>query len=558
MMAVAGIGNLAPKRLFMENKKKIYIAVTALVVVLLAAVGIYALSGTAEEQEKKDKKKSKYSDKVCLADNYIDALPANPVAIVRVQADRLLEKSELLSNSDFNRLYSDFKDIFPENLQANVDAFLADPSSAGVDITRPVYAGVYMNGVTEMVAAVPLSDKQRLIEVMMSVLTDLDYEVVEEEGGLCYIVDNYGKRFPNVVFDNKTLLCTPYADVMKFVQSSGSGLSSDEAYSTLFASGSDVAMAADIDNILSIYGDSVLKGPTGKAVSNILAGSRIDATVDFVNGGVDGVAELKLQPKYAPIAGIIKGATGKHIKYMPDNAVAIYNFKADINVLYNMLPTLIDGVSDISVIDNAMEMFGIDKSFINRLSTEFSLAVLPSAKVGKEYGPRFVIAMDNPDKEIFNFVLNFIGKENLEKIGADAYALGLNKYATQNRNGKVKTSVAGYDYCLAYNNGTMFLIPVDVYRSKVVSSSSVGNAWFKELGGKELCVNTTALDRCGFVLPDYVQKFMDFMQIGTLTVEFDDISKMKMHLDVQEKGCNVLKLATDTFFKNFLSLILPK
>ena len=532
------------------NKKKIIITAIVALVVIFAVISLSIFSGSSDEQPEKKEKASKYSNKVCLADNYIDALPEKPLAVVRVQADKMLEKSEILKNSDMTKFYSDFKDILSDKMQESVDAFIANPSSAGIDLSKPVYAGVYMSDSVAVLATASVSDKMRLIEVLNSIIVDLDYQIVEQPDGLCYVADNEGERIKNVAFDNKTLLVAPYGDVMDFVAMGSSNLSKDAKYSALHAAQSDVAMMSAVDNMLSPAKSSKGDAVVG-TISKVLADASMNATLDFVDGGADGVAKLKLQEKYKGITGVLKGATGKHMEYIPSNAIAILNFKADINVLYNMLPTLLDGVSSVSMIDNALEMFGIDKSFINTLSTEYSVAVLPAELVGEDYGPRFILAVENPDREIFDFVLDFFGKDKLEQVDKDVYALGFNKYVKKDKNGKLQTLTAGNDYYIAYRSGTVFLVPQDVYRKCIVSRTA-SSSWFSGMKGKEVCLNSAKIKNSGMSFPSYFHMLMEIFQVEAVTVDFDDVSHMTLRLDVSRKDCNMLKSATDKFCANFL------
>ena len=517
------------------KKKIIKIALLSLVVILAVVALIMLWGGSSDKTEKSAKvKKPKYSNKVYFAGNYIDALPEKPLALIRVRVDKMLEKSEALSNDDLRMMYSAFGVVLPDKVRKNADALLNNPSSAGIDISKPLYAGVYQNASgdnVDIVLAASISDKQRLTEVLESILSEFDYDIVEQKDGLCYVVDNSGTRVVNAVFDNNTLLCSN-ADVMNYVSAGGSTLSKNEQYKALSESTDDIAMVSDIDNVLSFGSDSLQHN----GASKIFADACVEANLDFVTGGAEGVVEVKLQPKYQVLTNVLKGATGKYMKYMPDNAVAIFNFNADVNVLYDMLPVLFDGIVDKSMIDQYLT----DKSFLNTLSTEYTIAALPSAfkKSGGDIS-NCIIAIDDPDKKVLHMLTN----ANLQKIDTDLYTY---RYKVENK---------PYTATLGHMEGTLFLIPDARNIDLLPDGSAKRSTWFNGLEGKEVCINAAALDgNSEAFVPEFLE-LLDLMQVETVTLDFDNMSHIDMRLDVADKTRNMMKLISDTFFIQIKDMI---
>lgn len=517
------------------KKKIIKIALLSLVVILAVVALIMLWGGSSDKTEKSAKvKKPKYSNKVYFAGNYIDALPEKPLALIRVRVDKMLEKSEALSNDDLRMMYSAFGVVLPDKVRKNADAFLNNPSSAGIDISKPLYAGVYQNASgdnVDIVLAASISDKQRLTEVLESILSEFDYDIVEQKDGLCYVVDNSGTRVVNAVFDNNTLLCSN-ADVMTYASAYGGTISKNEQYKALFESTDDIAMVSDIDNVLSSGSDSLQYG----GVSKIFADACVEANLDFVAGGAEGVVEVKLQPKYKALTNVLKGATGKHMKYMPDNAVAIFNFKADINALYEMLPIFLDGAIDMNLVDKYL----IDKSFLNTFSVEYMVALLPGAikNSGGDIS-QCIMAIDDPDKKIFGMLAD----TNFQKVDKNTYIYGY------------KVGDNSYTACLGHMEGALFVIMDTNNIALLPDGSAKRSTWFNGLEGKEVCINAAALDENSEAFVPEFLELLDLMQVETVTLDFDNMSHIDMRLDVADKTRNMMKLISDTFFIQIKDMI---
>lgn len=542
----------------MDKNKKLKIVAISLAAVI-AVAGMFAMfggpsSGGAANTD--ENSVAAPSHKVYMSENYIDALPDNPFVLVRIPADRLLDKSELLKNDKLTKVYSNFKDILPEKLQENLDSFLVNPSTSGLDFSKPLYAGMYSGDSLSCVITASVSDKIRFMDFMNSFITEYDYSIEEQDNGLCYILDPEGERYKEVVFDSKSLLYAPDGDAMLFVKEGGSSLSTDSAYCHVFEADNDIAFTINVGGVVAEVGDSLPSDIAGKAITRLMQGSVINGRADFVNGAADMVVDMNMLPEYKGIQNFVKGGNGKNLEYMPANSVAVFNFTTDMFALYDMLPNLVDGLNSTEMLDKGLEMLGIDKSLLNSLSTEFTFAVLPAALVGEDYGPRFVLAVSAPDNMIFDLLVGVIGTSVLEKVTDNVYALGINEYMKENADGSSQVLKAGFDYCLAYKNGTIFFLPQDVYNRNVALPYNNGSAWFNSFKGKEIALDYNRFRMANFDMPEELMSILNMLKIETVTVEFDNMGQARIRLEAEENDENLLKTTADAFCAGFLNMML--
>lgn len=536
----------------MDKRNITRIAIGSLAALIAVAASFFIFDGCSSGKDKSEQSnETEASSRVFFDDNYINALPAGPLALVNLSPDSIIKESALLQNEQLMSVYKTYKVLLPEELQKNADMFISNPSSCGIDVEKPIYAGIYNSDEPYAVVAVSLADRDRFLEVLMSVLKELDYNVVEQNDGLCYVVDENGERLKEFAFDGKALLIAPENDVLELAPEGGSKLASNPVFVDFIATGSDMGFSLDMGVLFEENKEYLPDAMLNADVETFVKELRLAAYLDFTKGGAALLTDIQLQSKYNALLGLIKGGTGKHFSYMPSGSVGILNFYLDLNALYSMLPEITKVENITERVDNLLKLAGFDNSLLNTLSTEFTIALLPKEQVGRYYAPRFVFAMDCSDKTVFDKFVKMMELQMSESNGTALYKLGMNSYSA---NGGTEMT-AGCDYLVFYKDEMVFVMPEDIYENDFQSQNSqTVPAWFNEFKGKEACFDLNRLAELGIKEDREMQELKSRLGLQAFTVDFEDISSIRFGLHSKDKESNLLKVIADEVVRTSLEM----
>lgn len=484
------------------------------------------------------------------------AFPAGAEVMVRFGLNAFLEKSELLQNSDLQSLINEYKDALPEKVRAGIDAVIKNPAAAGINLSEPVVAAVYVadsSAKANVIAAIPLASRSDMVNLAAPVLKELDFEI-EARDGLQYIVDPDGNALKNVVIDEKMILFTGDVPVADVINDSGERAIDNPKFSVLLESRDDVAVAFDAADVYM----PPASDKAGKAFLEMLKGMHLLMSLNAEAGHLALSWDLDLPKEYSSVLSTLDKATGKHMKFVPANSIAVANARLDLNSLIKVLPKFIDNVDTVADIESMLKFMGIDKPTLNRMCTEYTVAMLASAKVGRQFAPRFVLAADCPDRAIFDKIVALV-RGRMRNVAADVYALGANRYMDYS-SGMAVERVAGYDYYLAYCAGTLLILPEDIYKKGLSANGIQGNARgsqrFADLKGRAAFADIAGINRefrSGALKAD--KQLMDIVSIlhstgavKNATIGVDKLSNVELRLNFNDKSNNSLKVIADIIF----------
>lgn len=484
------------------------------------------------------------------------AFPAGAEAMLRFDLNAFLEKSELLQNSGLLSLVNEYKDALPEKVRAGIDAVIKNPAAAGIDLSEPVVAAVYAAdscSTAYAMVAIPLASRNDMVSFAAPILKELDFEI-EARDGLQYVVDPDGNPLKNVVIDEKMVLFSGDVPVADVINDSGARAIDNPKFSGLLESSADLAVAFDAGGIYMPPAGS----KSGKAFTEMLQGMHLLLSLNAETGHLSLSWNLDLPKEYSSVLGTLDKATGKHMKFVPANSIAVANVKLDLNSLIKVLPKFMENVDTAADIESMLKFMGIDKPALNRMCTEYTVAMLPSAKVGRQFAPRFVLAADCPDRGIFDKIVALV-RGRMRNVAADVYALGANRYMDYS-SGMAVERVAGYDYYLAYCAGTLLILPEDIYKKGLsangISGNAKGSQRFADFRNRAAFADIAGINRefrSGALKAD--KQLMDIVSIlhstgavKNATIGVDKLSNVELRLNFNDKSNNSLKVIADIIF----------
>lgn len=465
----------------------------------------------------------------------MEILPDNPLVLAKIEAGKLLKESEVLENKYIKEKFDDALDNLddmPSDVQDKIREIFNDPGESGIDLSSPVVFALY--GEEEFVFSVPVSSKSKLVDMLTVFLETNDYELNETDD-IYYICDDDGERVKNMAFNSDVMIISYKRPAKYYFNHDGKKAVDNDKYDDFFDSDDELAVFVDGESFVSEFKKYIMHEGIPSQIIEVMEGASIFAGASLKGNTAVTSMKINLADDYEPFLECIENGTGKHFEYMPKNSLAIANVRLNINEdvrkVLRQIPEYYDAMAD-------------------ALSTEYTVALLPSAACGKylEEYPRFVAAADCSN-DAFKLILELLKKQTGFKENSDGtYSLGLNRDHLWGIDVEYSYT-SGYDYVMKYADGVLLVLPEDIYRSEYADGKLKNNAGQNDLyddnRGVALIVDDVrvmawAEAASGQKIGDYKSKFF-----GHTFLEINTLGDIVLRHELIDPNVNPLKAAVD-------------
>lgn len=492
---------------------------------------------------------------MCSLPSYMNIFPNSPIFMLSLNLEKILDDSDILENRNAMKFIEKNSEKLPRYAKEALNAFIKNPEAAGIDLEKPAVAAFYKGMQKELVVSIPVADRKMMVGFFSPFLNDAGV-VIKQVDGYYYLGNKQGKISERVVFDDNKLVISVGKPVSYYLQYSGQKAVDNSNYKKFFKSDSDVAAVVEP----ALWADKFMSNndPNFKQFLNIFKNTSYISTLDFEEGELSWKnLYINIPKQHEKAFKFVKNGNGKLLKYMPENSLCVMNFNLDMNSFIKLLPLCEPSLKNADEVYKMLEKEGIDRKTINEFCTDYAVAVLPAERVGRNNALRFVVAIDCADKKIYDKFINKI-KTNRKQVHPGVYAMGFNKYL-ECTDTYCKDTVAGFDYYLTYRNGTILLMPEDVYNSglssKGLSRNALNNPIYREYKDKAFVLDYKALSEelmygklkfdDGLVKGVYLVNSLLSVESGVIDVKSPLDSEISININSEE---NTLKVLIDILF----------
>ena len=448
-----------------------------------------------------------------VADNYLKAIPDNPVAMLKVNVGNLLDESEILENPIVKPLISSSANQLPQGMTGLFNEIVAEPEASGLDFDMPAVLAVVSAKPMNVVITLPVADKSRL-EKMLQCFSDGDVEITTE-GGVSR-VNTYSNEFDVAYDDTKFVvaLAETGANVMEYMNLQTGAVDNAE-YKQFFSAADDAALYASGAELYDFVASAPYFMYNVRHADDIeiMKEMSILITLNFENG----YAELALDCDYPQelkdkFGSYLASSTKEHLKYIPEDAFFVVDFGIDTE-------TAIENMSDEerTGLESSLALLGLDASSLASMSGDVTFAVSSADNM-----PLIMAVFDCNDQAVFNSITSL-----LEFILP--------------RNG----------YNVAHLDNKIFILPSQIFNmvksgAGVVSldSNALDNALVSSMG------NAALLD-CDKLVSALGDDF-DMGEYGSLVSSLESVrlqvespTRVVLRVTTKDKNTNILKIALD-------------
>lgn len=373
-------------------------------------------------------------------DNYLKAIPDNPVAMMKVNAGNLLDESELLENPIIKPMISTSASQLPQSMVDLFNEIVEEPEASGLDFDMPAVLAVVSAKPMNVVITLPVADKSRL-EEMLQCFSDGDVEITTE-GGVSR-VNTYSNEFDIAYDDVKFVvaLAETGANVMEYMNLQAGAVDNAE-YNQFFSAVDDVVMFVSGDEIFDLVaGDPYFMYNVRHADDiDILKEISLLLTLNFENGYAELAVNCDLPEEYKEkYADFFVPSTKKHLKYVPEEAFFVLDMGCNTE---DALESMSE--DEIKRLGSALSLLGLNATALPSLSGEITFAVFGPAEA-----PMLVAIFDCNDPAVFNSVISTLSMfMPFEKVEENVYSFG---------------NLGNSNYNLAYLDEKIFFVPAGTF-----------------------------------------------------------------------------------------------
>lgn len=390
--------------------------------------------------------------------NYLSVIPKDSVAAIKINIGQLLDKSEVLEMKavkDLAELGASQADASIES-QRLLKAILKDPNASGLDVNQPMVA-VFEGLNMKVLLTFAVSDKDALNNTLETLLKELeksglDIELEDSEKGYTTInVEAYeGHSYCLAAFDKSKLvfaIAEKNPDVVPYMELEYEDQAlSDSRFQAFVNAQKDLSIYYDLSILseimpllqaqmpeLNMGGYlEMMEGATGLVSLDFQQGK---AVIDYEM--INPSDELKAYYKQ-----FVKKPSKKLLAYVPENSYLVANMG-----LQN-LSKCFDYIPEATTMFNEI---GLKAEWLNDLNGDFTFAISQSKQAEE---PLLIFAAQCKNGNFIRFCENLLQQEvGLEEVADQVYALdGMSKQT---------------NYFVGYKDGTMFLMPGNIYEQCV-------------------------------------------------------------------------------------------
>lgn len=434
-------------------KKRLIIPVFSLLCVLLFA----ACSG---------KKKDAVAQEqvavlsVSASNEYLKVLPADAIAIIKLDFGSLLDKSEVLEN--FFVKAGIEKEIIelPADKRTLIKSICDNPNGSGINIDAPVYMAVINVEPACVVVAMAMNDVEAF-EKTLSIISDGEFKYSTKNGmkhvdtGVSEGAVAYDSDKIVIVFDDRL------ADVADYIELDEDEMAlNKEMFAAVFEGDDDLMSAFDIERYGSEMVECGVVEPEFEPFFAMLQECALYWSNNFENGCMVTKGDLTLPAELRDAIDLwVKKSTHRHFDYIPANSFAVMSYNFNMTHLYPTLQSLgvlaelnANGISN-----------GLVKDFLKAVSGDYTVACWVNGRDIEDL--QLMAAVDCNDRSIFDLLAAYIVYEyDARKVDTDVYALNLNINEEYNYyTGEYESVTRGSDYYIMYKDGALMLMPENLY-----------------------------------------------------------------------------------------------
>ena len=181
---------------------------------------------------------------------YLNVLPGNAYAIMKLDFGNLLDKSQILSSPIVKVGFNQFVNDAPEEIATLLKSIYENPSKSGIDLSAPVYAALVK---VEPVAAVMTIPVKNINDFEALLHTIVPSGLIQENGGMKYI--NLGLDNVKVAYDADKLVIAYhqyYADVWSYTNMAAEAMAVNaKKFSSFFKGDDDAKIVFNVETIIN-------------------------------------------------------------------------------------------------------------------------------------------------------------------------------------------------------------------------------------------------------------------------------------------------------------------
>lgn len=483
---------------------------------------------------------------------YMNVLPDNSLAIVKVDLGNILDKSDILANTFIKSVAGAGINNMPQEMRTLLQSIYDNPVASGINVNAPVYFAIINLEPMSMVFTMDM-DNVEAFENALSTFSEGEVEITEQDG-MKYIVT--GDDEVAFAYDSDKLVLVVddrYADVTAYTELKSDDMAvNDKRLEKIFAGDDDLALIYDLDALVKEFRSSGELDPELEPYLTMLKGCIWYSASSFENGYAWQKSEIEM-PKEAreSLEKFMKKPTHHHFGYIPANSFAVFNCNLDLTSDNEMFMT--DDVKEMLEENGITE--DVAKEILKALSGEYTAACWIE---GDDFeNIQGMVAVDCKERLVFDMLMSFVNSEcDVTIVDSDVYALNLNTREEYNYyTYEYETVTKGYDYYLMYKDGVIMLLPENLYGElcgdgelnqleknikKNKQFASMGNLLveFKPLRDAALVNMRNNSSSDNKILFDVLDMFK------SLTLDFNSYS-CESRLTVNDDSVNSLKYLTD-------------
>ena len=489
---------------------------------------------------------------------YLQVLPSDAFAIMKVDLGNLLDKSQVLENIIVNTAFEQGIKDAPKEIKTLLKSIYKNPNNSGVNVKAPVY--VALTGVEPVEAVIAIAiDNVKTFEKTLSTISNGEFRSFERNG-MKYV--SVGEDEVEVAYDNNMIViaCSEYrADVSDYTSLAPDAMAvNDKRFAGIFNGDDDAKLIIRLEPVLNqMLRDGIIEDELRPLVP-MLNEIALATDLNFEKGYVALNANLNLPAGFDELIDkLIQEPSKRHFKYIPANSFAVLSYNFDMQQLYPVLEST-------GLLRNVQDSYGITpqnvKDLLKALSGDYTAAMWVNGDRPEDL--QFMAAIDCSDRTLFDLLSAYIAYEmDAVLVDNDVYALNVNRQETYNYyTDDFEYIREGYDYYLMYKDGAIMLMPENLYNEitrngkfGALKNNAMNNRMFSSMK-ENLVIDVKPIrdiitDRVrNSYYPDNDDKIaLEVMNVlNSLTVDFS-ISNLNVKLNLNDNSANSLKVIVDKF-----------
>ena len=483
---------------------------------------------------------------------YLNVLPDNSLAIVKMDFGNILDESEILGNTFIKGAAGIGVGSLPEKMRPLLQNIYDNPAASGININAPMYLAVANVDPISMVITMDM-DNMEAFEKALLTFGMGEIEVIEQDG-MKHVVT--GDDEVACAYDSDKLIVVVddrYADIATYTELAGDDMAvNDKRFEKLFEGDDDQAAVYDLGALGKELVRSGEVEPEFEPYIKMLKGCVMYSAANFENGyACQNVYVDMPEESRESLDKLMKKPTRRHFGYIPANSFAVYNCNLDL--------TSADKLLESADVKEMLEENGITeetaKEVLKALSGEYTAASwINGDDVENIQG---MVAVDCNDRLVFDMLVSIVNSEcDATIVDSDVYALNVNKREQYNYyTYEYETVTKGSDYYLMYKNGVIMLLPENLYNGicatgelKPLADNIKKNGQFDSMGN--LMVDFKPARDAALVYmrndssSDVKVLFEVLDMLKSFTLDFN-LYSYEARLNVNNDSVNSLKYLTD-------------